>query len=80
MDGDLCTWIFHHLSEYLDREMQSEVCVQLEEHVKECSSCRALLHTMRGTVDMVHTMPQAGMSEECLSRIRDRVLRGRGTA
>jgi len=80
MDTDLCTWIYNHLSEYLDAEMQTDVCEQLETHILECSSCRALLRTMKGTVEIVHELPERAISQRCLDRIKDQVLKGREPA
>lgn len=80
MDGDFCSWVLHHLSDYIDREMQSDLCVQLEAHLLECSSCRVLHQTMDGTVGLVRDLSEYRMPPECLNRIRDRLLKGRGTA
>jgi RNA polymerase sigma-70 factor (ECF subfamily) len=80
MDKDICTWIFNHLSEYVDAELQTDVCDQLESHMGECPSCRALVHTMRGTVGLVHDLSTRTIPAECLNRIRERLLKGRNPA
>lgn len=77
MQKDLCTWVFHHLSEYLDHEMQADVCQQVDDHVRECVSCRALLGNMQNTVDLLHEMAGPHLPEACLNRIREKVLRSR---
>jgi RNA polymerase sigma-70 factor (ECF subfamily) len=80
MDRDFCSWVLQHLSEYIDREMQSDVCEELEAHLLECPSCRTLHQTMDGTVGMVHDLSQRAIPADCLNRIRERLLKGRGPA
>ncbi len=75
MQKDLCTWVFHHLSDYLDHEMQKDLCAQVEEHVRECVSCRALLGNMQNTVELLHQVGGPRLPEACLNRIREQVLR-----
>jgi len=78
MDTDLCTWIYHHLSEYLDTELPGSTCEQLEAHVQECTSCRALLHTMKDTVEMVHEFSGKPIPERCLTRLRAKLFAEEG--
>lgn len=80
MERDLCTWLFHHLSEYIDLEMKREVCSQVEAHVVQCPSCSALVKTMQGTVEIVHDGAGQGIPSSCLERIKDRLLKGREPA
>jgi predicted anti-sigma-YlaC factor YlaD len=80
MDHDFCTWLFHHLSEYVDAEFQKEICTQVEVHMLECPSCRALVHTMRGTMEIVQEGSAQCIPPACLQRIRERVLKGRESA
>jgi len=50
-----CRKIFARLSEYLDGELDPQVCDRLEGHLADCPPCRAFLESLRRTVDMVGT-------------------------
>ena len=80
MEQDFCTWLFHHLSEYIDLEMKREVCTEVEAHVVQCPSCSALIKTMRGTVEIVQEGAGECIPPACLERIKDRLLKGREPA
>jgi predicted anti-sigma-YlaC factor YlaD len=73
---DICTQLYRHLSEFLDREMTPELRAKFDTHIAECVSCRTLCKTMQGTVEIVHDLGAAATPCDCLARLRNRVLRG----
>ena len=61
-----CSQLLGSLSEYIDGDLQAEICAQIEEHVKECDNCRIVVNTLQKTVELYeHTsnepvvLPQA---------------------
>jgi anti-sigma factor RsiW len=42
------------LSEYIDGELNPELCLELEKHLAGCDNCRVVLNTTRRTIDLVH--------------------------
>lgn len=75
---DLCEQLFRHLSDFLDREMTDELRAKFDVHIEECISCRSLCKTMQGTVEMVRDLSGGAVPQDCLARLRTRVLGGAG--
>jgi mycothiol system anti-sigma-R factor len=59
-----CREIFARLSEYLDGELDPEVCAGLEEHMDDCPPCQAFLESLRRTVDLTRHLPGQELPEE----------------
>lgn len=38
------------LSEYVDGELSSELCTEIENHLGECENCRIVIDTLRKTI------------------------------
>lgn len=60
--SERCREIFARLSEYLDEELDPEVCAAIEEHNADCAPCLAFLASLRGTIDLLgdpapHSLP-----------------------
>lgn len=47
-----CKQLLGSLSEYIDGELQAELCAQIEEHIKDCDNCRIVVNTLRKTVEL----------------------------
>lgn len=47
-----CKEIFDRLSEYIDKELDDDICTQIEGHIENCEPCIAFLHTLEKTVDL----------------------------
>jgi anti-sigma factor (TIGR02949 family) len=45
-----CRHLLGSLSEYLDGELDDELCSILEEHLVDCDDCRIVIDTLRKTV------------------------------
>jgi predicted anti-sigma-YlaC factor YlaD len=73
---DLCEQLYRHLSDFLDRDVTDELRAKFEAHLAECVSCRSLCKTMQGTVEMVRDLSTGTVPQDCLARLRKRVLHG----
>lgn len=40
------------LSEYLDGELDPELCAEIERHMAECGDCRIVVDTLRKTISL----------------------------
>ena len=40
-----CKHLLGNLSEYIDGELQAELCAELEQHLQECDDCRVVVDT-----------------------------------
>ncbi len=49
-----CKKLLGSLSEYVDGELDSELCKVLEQHLQDCDDCRIVVDTLRKTVYLYH--------------------------
>jgi anti-sigma factor RsiW len=49
---DKCSAMLGNLSDYIDGNLQDEICAQIEEHMKTCDNCRVVVNTLRKTVEL----------------------------
>ncbi len=47
-----CKYLLGNLSEYIDGELQAELCAELEQHLQECDNCRVVVDTLRKTIEL----------------------------
>jgi len=50
----LCKEILDALSDYVDGELEAELCGQIERHMSGCENCRIVVDTLRRTVTLYH--------------------------
>lgn len=47
-----CKQLLGNLSDYIDGQLQDELCIELEQHLKDCDNCRIVVNTLRKTVEL----------------------------
>lgn len=47
-----CSAMLGNLSDFIDGNLQDEICAQIEEHMKTCDNCRVVVNTLRKTVEL----------------------------
>jgi anti-sigma factor RsiW len=47
-----CKQLLGSISEYIDGELQEELCALLEAHLEDCENCRIVVNTLRKTVEL----------------------------
>ncbi|MHB8136623.1 MAG: anti-sigma factor family protein [Anaerolineaceae bacterium] len=47
-----CSTMLGDLSDYIDGNLQAEICAQIEEHMKTCDNCRVVVDTLRKTIEL----------------------------
>ncbi len=47
-----CRYLLGNLSDYIDGELQAELCAELEKHLQECDNCRVVVDTLRKTIEL----------------------------
>ena len=50
-----CQKYISGLSDYLDGDLSSELCVELERHMAGCERCRIVVDTTRKTIELYQT-------------------------
>jgi anti-sigma factor (TIGR02949 family) len=53
-----CRQLLGSLSEYVDGELDDELCSVLEQHLENCENCRIVVDTLRKTVYLYHESSQ----------------------
>ena len=51
-----CQKIFEGLSDYIDEELATKTCLEIEKHLEGCDNCRIVVNTLRRTVTLYHSM------------------------
>ena len=67
-----CREIFARLSEYLDQELDPELCEAVERHNAGCAPCEAFLKSLRATIDLIGDQPSPKLSDD----VRREILEG----
>ena len=47
-----CKKILQELNLYIDGELDKDLCLQLETHLKDCDRCRIVLDTTKKTIEI----------------------------
>jgi anti-sigma factor RsiW len=47
-----CQEFLGNISDYIDGELQAELCAEIEAHMRECENCRVVVNTLRKTVEL----------------------------
>jgi len=58
-----CREMFARLSEYIDGELDPEICAVIEGHMDDCAPCEAFLESLRRTVDLARDLPPHELPE-----------------
>jgi anti-sigma factor RsiW len=58
-DHKNCRQLLGSLSEYVDGELDEELCSVLEQHLVDCENCRIVVDTLRKTIYLYHETAQA---------------------
>ena len=69
---DNCKALLGSLSEYIDGELPSDLCREIEKHLEGCDNCRVVLNTTKRTIDLV----QIPVKEESVpDDVRERLFK-----
>ncbi len=67
-----CQALLGSLSEYIDGELPSNLCEEIEKHLAGCENCRIVLNTTKRTIDLVQIpSPQEIVPQD----VRDRLFK-----
>lgn len=54
-----CHDLLNSLSDYVDGNLQEELCTEIERHMSDCEDCRIVIDTLRKTVYLYRSTPSA---------------------
>jgi predicted anti-sigma-YlaC factor YlaD len=66
-----CQQLLGSLSDYIDGELQAELCSIIEQHLQECDNCRIVVDTLRKTVELYR---QTSAPAELPGSVRERLF------
>jgi len=58
MEHKDCKHLLGSLSDYLDGELEGDLCAELERHLSECDNCRIVVDSLNKTITLYHTTAQ----------------------
>jgi predicted anti-sigma-YlaC factor YlaD len=71
---EACLEVFEKLSEYLDGELSSQDCAQIQEHIKDCEPCVAFVDSLKKSIQASHELrphePVHELPEETRERLK----------
>jgi anti-sigma factor (TIGR02949 family) len=67
-----CHGLLDSLSAYVDGELDSSLCTELEQHLAGCQNCRIVIDTLRQTIYLVQAADDAAAAP---ADVRDRLFR-----
>lgn len=53
-----CHNLIASLSDYIDGDLEKELCVKLEEHLAHCQDCQIVVNTLRKTIELYRKTSQ----------------------
>ena len=69
-----CRQLLDSLSDYVDGDLQQELCDEIELHMKDCDNCRIVVDTLSKTVSLYQTSSDpAIVPEEVRQRLFHRL-------
>ena len=66
-----CRYLLSSLSDYVDGELNDDLCLEIERHMANCEDCQVVINTLQKTVDLYHKTSQ---SPEIPSDVRNRLF------
>ena len=70
MDHEACQLLLDSLSDYVDGELQTELCAQLERHLESCQNCKIVVDSLRKTVYLYQvTTDEPAVPDEVRQRL-----------
>jgi anti-sigma factor (TIGR02949 family) len=65
-----CRQLLNSLSDFVDGDLQQELCDEIELHMKDCENCRVVVDTLSKTVSLYQT---SSAPEEVPDEVRQRL-------
>ena len=73
-----CIKILRRLSDYLDDELSSGICKEIQKHLALCPNCEIFVDSLRQTVNLCRRSASPRLSPAQKARIRSQIFRAIG--
>ncbi|HTY08409.1 MAG TPA: zf-HC2 domain-containing protein [Candidatus Edwardsbacteria bacterium] len=64
-----CRRMVSAFSDYLDKDLQQQVCRQVERHLKDCPDCKLYLDTLNKTITLYRGLGDVPVPKDVESRL-----------
>ena len=64
-----CREMLGQFSDYIDGELETALCAEIEAHLDGCPNCQVMIDTMRKTITLYHTQPAAELPSDVEMRL-----------
>ncbi len=68
-DHSQCRGMLSDLSEYIDGELDEDLCEEIDRHLSECGNCRVMVDTLRKTVILYREMGHEEVPADAKARL-----------
>jgi anti-sigma factor (TIGR02949 family) len=69
-----CRQLLDSLSDYIDGDLQQELCDEIENHMKDCDNCRIVVDTIEKTISLYQTTSEpAAVPDDVRQRLFHRL-------
>ncbi len=69
MPSETCKNLLSQLSDYIDGELEEELCAEIERHMAECPDCQAVVNTLEKTIVLYRTAGRAEVPRDVQTRL-----------
>mgnify|MGYP001584257542 CR=1 FL=1 len=69
--GKSCRDYIGGLNDYLDGQLEPELCAEIEKHIGECENCRLMVDTLRQTVTLCREGKPEKLPEALEAKLSD---------
>jgi len=73
--GPECRKLLERLSEYIDGELDTAACAEVEAHTAGCGRCEEFIESLRRTVGLLHRVPRPEIPDQIKKEITEAVAR-----
>ena len=68
-----CDELMQALNEYLDGEVDSDICQEFRKHLEHCDTCQIVVDNIRKTITLYRDGKPYPMPPECHERLREQL-------
>ena len=68
-DHSACRELLDQISVYVDGELESALCNELEAHLADCPNCRIMVDTVRKTITLYHRQATTQLPSDVEERL-----------
>ena len=68
-EHSICGDLLDHVSDYIDGELETSICAEIEAHLADCANCRIMVDTVRKTITLYHSQASTDLPSDVQDRL-----------